>query len=34
MVRFLLDRAMNTRKENTRIERDTFGPIDVPSDRL
>jgi fumarate hydratase class II len=34
MVRFLLDRAMNTRKENTRSERDTFGPIDVPADRL
>ncbi|MFO6419184.1 class II fumarate hydratase [Hylemonella sp. W303a] len=25
---------MNTRKENTRIERDTFGPIDVPAERL
>jgi fumarate hydratase class II len=25
---------MNPRKENTRIERDTFGPIDVPTDRL
>ncbi|EYC52193.1 fumarate hydratase [Hylemonella gracilis str. Niagara R] len=25
---------MNTRKENTRIERDTFGPIDVPTERL
>lgn len=25
---------MNTHKENTRIERDTFGPIDVPTERL
>ncbi|EGI77249.1 class II fumarate hydratase [Hylemonella gracilis] len=25
---------MNTRKENTRTERDTFGPIDVPAERL
>jgi fumarate hydratase class II len=25
---------MNPRKENTRIERDTFGPIDVPAERL
>jgi fumarate hydratase class II len=25
---------MNTLKENTRIERDTFGPIDVPAERL
>jgi fumarate hydratase class II len=29
-----LELAMNTRKEDTRIERDTFGPIDVPADRL